>query len=391
MAKQEKKVRGVFEKVPGSGVWWIRFIDAEGVLRREKVGSKSAAITLYGKRKSDAWQGKKLPKKLRTRQVRFSELADDYLQYATANSLGKDVDKYRIRKLRDAFGDRSAEIPIADLREWFGEQAWEPGTFNRCRTVLGLIYKLGIENKKAESNPARLLKRQKEPDGRVRFLNQFEPDEESRLRKVMLAKYAGHMPEFEIALNTGLRRKEQYVRIDWSCVDFLRCDLFVPESKNGASRHIPLNAEALFAFRELFGRTRGEGPIFVAERGGDRLLGARHWFEDAVSEAGIRSFTWHDLRHTFASRLVMAGVDLRTAADLLGHKKIQMTMRYAHLAPEHKVAAVEKLSAFNALERKRQKPEEAVILTSVTPAEATDTRTDTEGKSALMVTSANVQ
>jgi integrase len=99
--------------------------------------------------------------------------------------------------------------------------------------------------------------------------------------------------------------------------------IFVPESKKGASRHIPLNAEALFAFRELFGRTRGEGPIFVAERGGDRLLGARHWFEDAVREAGIRSFTWHDLRHTFASRLVMAGVDLRTAADLLAIRKFR--------------------------------------------------------------------
>lgn len=186
MKKLTKKVRGVFEKVPGSGVWWIRFIDAEGALRREKAGSKSAAITLYGKRKSDAWQGNKLPKKLRTRVVRFSELADDYLSYAKGNNLGKDVDKYRIKKLRDAFGDRRAEVPIADLREWFGEQQWEPGTFNRCRTVLGLIYKLGIENNKVESNPARLLKRQKEPDGRVRFLKPVragrrEPFEESHL------------------------------------------------------------------------------------------------------------------------------------------------------------------------------------------------------------------
>ena len=204
-----KKVRGVFEKVPGTGVWWIRFVDAEGMLRREKVGSKSAAITLYGKRKSDAWQGRKIPKKLRTRVVRFSELADDYLIYAEANNLGKDSDKYRIKKLKHAFADRPAEVPIADLREWFNKQEWEPGTFIRCRTVLGLIYKLGIENKKIESNPARLLKRQREPDGRVRFLNQFEPDEESRLRKVILEDYPEHMVEFEIALDTGLRRKER--------------------------------------------------------------------------------------------------------------------------------------------------------------------------------------
>jgi len=151
------------------------------------------------------------------------------------------------------------------------------------------------------------------------------------------------MPEFEIALNTGLRRKEQYQRIDWSCVDFLRRDLFVPESKNGASRHIALNSGAVAAFQELFKRTGGKGPILVAKRGSARLLGARHWFEDAVTQAKIGSFRWHDLRHTFASRLVMAGVDLRTVADLMGHKKIQMTMRYAHLAPAHNLAAVDKL------------------------------------------------
>jgi integrase len=117
------------------------------------------------------------------------------------------------------------------------------------------------------------LKPRKTPDGRVRFLNQFEPDEESRLRKVILAKYAKHLPEFEVALNCGLRRKEQYVRIDWSSVDFLRSDLFVPASKSGKSRHIPLNAEALAGYSVLYARTKGEGPIFRAERGGAALSG----------------------------------------------------------------------------------------------------------------------
>src|SRR5262245_37750925 len=138
----QAKTRGVYEKIPGSGVWWIRYVDAEGVLRREKAGSKSAALNLRTKRKAEAWEGRKLPKKLRCRPVRFSELADDYLIYATTNNLGKNVDKYRIQKLKSAFGDRPAEIPIADLREWFADQDWAPGTYNRCRTVLGLIYKL---------------------------------------------------------------------------------------------------------------------------------------------------------------------------------------------------------------------------------------------------------
>lgn len=76
---------------------------------------------------------------------------------------------------------------------------------------------------------------------------------------------------------------------------------------------------------------------------GEPLHGYKHWFEPAVSEAGVRDFTWYCLRHTFASRLVMAGVDLRTVAELMGHQQIQMTMRYAHLAPAHTLAAVERL------------------------------------------------
>ena len=134
----------------------------------------------------------------------------------------------------------------------------------------------------------------------------------------------------------------------------MRKDLHVPPSKNGEGRHVSLNAEARAAFERLRQRKIGdgpvpirvEGPIFVS-RNGDRLLGARHWFEDAIEKAGIQHFTWHDLRHTFASRLVMADVDIRTVAELMGHKKIQMTMRYAHLAPEHKLVAVERLSSYN--------------------------------------------
>ena len=73
------------------------------------------------------------------------------------------------------------------------------------------------------------------------------------------------------------------------------------------------------------------------------LLGYKHWFDPSVAHAGLRDFTWYCLRHTFASRLVMRGVDLRTVAELMGHKTIQMTMRYAHLAPAHALAAVERL------------------------------------------------
>lgn len=97
-------------------------------------------------------------------------------------------------------------------------------------------------------------------------------------------------------------------------------------------RHIPLNSVSVAAFKALQQRSLdGAGPVFASIRG-KPLEGYKHWFGPAVSEAGIKDFTWYCLRHTFASRLVMAGVDLRTVAELMGHQQIQMTMRYAHLA-----------------------------------------------------------
>jgi len=357
--------RGLFQKEPGSKVYWIRYVDSEGRLRRERAGSKSDAIDLVRKRKADALRKVKLPEKLNRRVVPFSELCDDAKKYTQANNEGHESDTYRIDALKKEFGERNAEtIRIAEFRRWFDSQTWKPGTYNRCRTVLFSIYRLGMENGKVTVNPARILKRRKVSDDRVRFLNQFPPletkieylkafnTEEGRLRAVVENEYPQHLDELVIAMNTGMRRKEQYIRLDWSCVDLTRKDLAVPQSKNGEGRHISLNADARDAFDRLRTRKIGndavpiqmEGPIFVG-RAGEPLLSARHWFEDAIEKAGIKDFTWHDLRHTFASRLVMAGVDITTVAALMGHKKIQMTMRYAHLAPAHKLDAVERLCA----------------------------------------------
>ena len=76
---------------------------------------------------------------------------------------------------------------------------------------------------------------------------------------------------------------------------------------------------------------------------GETLAGPRYWFEPALKQSKIYKFSWHCLRHTFASRLVMAGVDIRTVQELMGHKSISMTVRYSHLAPKHTLAAVELL------------------------------------------------
>jgi integrase len=359
---KKKPPRGIYERKPNQ--WYVRYADSTGRIRRELAGTKGMAIALYSKRKTEALQGRKLPETLRKRAVPFSELCDDAEKYATANNEGFKNDVIRIKQLRAEFGQRAAEsIPIEAIRTYFGGQGWKDGTANRMRTVLFSIYRLGIENGKVSLNPAKLLKRKKVSDDRVRFLNQFEPlptkvkylkehkTEEARLRAVIEHEFPEHMEAFDIALNTGLRSKEQFIRIDWSCVDLVRRNLGVPQSKNGKGRHIPLNGVALAAFESVHKKrvgkdaVRADGPIFLG-RDGKRLQSAKHWFLRAVKKAGIADFTWHDLRHSFASRLVMADVNIRTVAELMGHRSLTMTMRYAHLAPEHNQVAVDRLNRY---------------------------------------------
>ncbi|MBZ5687258.1 MAG: site-specific integrase [Acidobacteriia bacterium] len=400
-----KKIRGVFEKVPRSGEWWIQYFDSEGRRRREKAGTKGNAIDLYRKRKLEALTGAKLPEKLRFRVVKFSEIAEDARTYVRTNNSGFKFDEYRLNRLIAEFGNRPAEISIEDLRRWIGEQDWSPATCNRYKTMLSLVYRLGIEHKKVKTNPAKLLKRKREDNERVRFLGQLLPektededlkdlkDEEARLRAVVVKDYPAHLPELMIALHTGMRPSEQYA-LRWDRVDLIRHLISIPKSKNGKARHIPLNTEALGAFTELSKRRSPSGWVFVT-MDGERLCGYKHWFGPAVETAGIRDFTWYSLRHTFASRLVMAGVDLRTVAELMGHKTIQMTMRYAHLAPEHNLAAVEKLVSLTSYSAKsEEQPGDKAADTSgpellISERSATRTATSVKDKALVEVVAAS--
>jgi hypothetical protein len=150
---EKRAPRGVYEKVPGSEVWWVRFADETGRIRRERAGTKGAAIKLYQKRKTEVLQGKKLPETLRRRVVKFSEIADDALEYCKAHNQGQKFDGYRISRLKEEFDNYAAEIPIEELRRWFNDQEWEPGTYNRYKSTLSLMYRLGIENGKVSSIP----------------------------------------------------------------------------------------------------------------------------------------------------------------------------------------------------------------------------------------------
>lgn len=152
-------------------------------------------------------------------------------------------------------------------------------------------------------------------------------------------------PMVMISLNTGMRRGELFT-IKWENIDFKNSNLTVVGgiSKSGRTRHIPLNSEVQNILQEWKLQTKGtRGLVFKSMRGRKFDNVGSSWAR-ILKKADIESFRWHDMRHTFASRLVMAGVDLNTVRELLGHSDYNMTLRYAHLAPAHKAAAVEKLA-----------------------------------------------
>ena len=159
--------------------------------------------------------------------------------------------------------------------------------------------------------------------------------------------YTDHMkPLVLLALNTGMRRGELF-NLHWKDVDTKGARLTVRGygAKSGRTRHIPLNDEAVTILKGWQETTGAEtGYVFPSDDGG-RLDNINSAWAGVLNMAGILDFRFHDLRHTFASWLVMGGVDLNTVRDLLGHADLKMTLRYAHLAPEHKAAAVATLKA----------------------------------------------
>jgi site-specific recombinase XerD len=375
-AKTRRNPRGVYEKVRGSGEWWICYWDAQGRKRREKVGTKGNAILLYRKRKTEALQGKKLPEKLRRPTVTFAEIAKDALAYSKAHKRTYQDDVQRMERVLGWFRDRSADsITPQDIERHFEEyvddEGWAPSTVNHHRSLLSLTYRLAIRNGKASSNPARATRHRREDNSRVRYLT---PEEESKLRVELAARWPGHVPELDFALHTGLRLSEMY-GLDWQDVDLPRSLVLIRRGKNGDSRYARLNSVALKALTELRKRGDGTGRV-IRNLEGESLAGPRYWFEKAIQKAGIADFHWHDLRHTFASRLTMAGVGLRAVQDALGHKSIAMTVRYSHLAPDFLLNVVEKLV-----------PKQGVVVSTA----PTDTTTDTGTLSQLEPQPTHVQ
>lgn len=193
-----------------------------------------------------------------------------------------------------------------------------------------------------EDNPLRKISKLKEPRGRVRFLS----DEERE--RLLTACRGSHNQDLYLtvilAMSTGGRRAEIW-GLSWKRVDLKNGFITFIETKNDEPRSVPLQGHALVLMQERSKVPRIDTElVFPSPKNPQKHFDFRRPFQIALKAAQIENFRWHDLRHCAASYLVMAGADMRTVAEILGHKTMQMTQRYAHLSPEHLKDAVAKMN-----------------------------------------------
>jgi integrase len=340
-----KEDRGIFQR---GKVWYIRFVK-NGKLITERSGLvKGDALNLVKLRKSQMDDERNHPEKHRA-QILWDDIIDDLIEIKRQKSAKEypdrkfDAGRYQI--VRAWFAGRpAAKITAAEVRAKLASVGKRPATANRYRTVIGHIYKIALQNGKvdANANPVRFIEREHERNKIVRFLNQFADDEETRLRTaIRTSRYPQREAEVDLALNTGMRQQELY-RLRWEDVNLLRGQITIQQPKSGeTAEHVPINASARAALAKL--RALYPKAELVAPLGYDSSH--RRWWLSVLKSAKITKFRWHDLRHTFASRLVMAGVSIYSVKELMRHASVVTTERYAHLAPKHLHAEIATLDA----------------------------------------------
>lgn len=340
MKSEPKKSKGVFERPKNSGHWWIRYADEFGVERREAIGSYKLAVKMYHVRKGQVAERRHLPRAARARPVLMRDAIKAHLERQEAELRSTSDLKRYARIWTEELGSKPlSAVKPSDIEAYLARRRPQVSQQTLAHEVAFLrrLFSLARRDGLTETNPTQGLARPPS-SSRLRFLS--EEEEKALLEK--LSKPSQDM--FRFALHTGLRRGEQFA-LRWEHVDMRARVLRLPRSKTGNPRAVSLNDTALNVLKGLPRRLKC--PWVFPNPAGTNHRNAHNFinrvFIPAVKEAGIEDFHWHDIRHTFASRLAMRGVEIRTIAELMGHKTIQMTMRYAHLSPEFLGEAVRKL------------------------------------------------
>jgi integrase len=284
------------------------------------------------------------------------------------------------RKFTFLFDKPMTDISIGLIQEWImseKERGLKPSTINRYLMMLKSALNSAVRgvNSKEQilvSNPISSVRPLKVDNKREpRYLSTSEEhtirnalkerDIEKKAERVSAnkwrdcrgypqlgetcIKYFDYItPMVLISINSGCRRGELF-GLEWSDVDFEKELLRIQgnKCKSGKTRFIPMNRECAYVFNEWKREHNGNTIVFPS-RGGTELATVKKAWANVLQRASIDKFRWHDLRHTFASKLVNNGVDLYVVKELLGHSSLEMTERYSHLAPSKKYEAVQTLS-----------------------------------------------
>jgi integrase len=288
---------------------------------------------------------------------------------------GNETLKLLDRNFSYLYSKNLSDITKWDIDKWRTEKlnsGLAATTVNRITSTLKGVFSRAVEWEAIPANPLAKIKPKKvDTKARIRYLS---PDEESRLltalddreneqitkresgnswRKtrnrqlkdpIKKTSFTDHLkPIVLLALHTGLRRGELF-NLKWSDVMLEDSNPhFTVEgttAKSSTTRHLPLNEIAEKTIRQWQSQSNNSGLVFPSPRTGKRMETIKSSWSSLMKRAEIKNFRLHDLRHTFASKLVMRGVSLYTVKELLGHSSIEMTQRYAHLAPENKIRAV---------------------------------------------------
>ncbi|MBI4245215.1 MAG: site-specific integrase, partial [Planctomycetes bacterium] len=318
--------------------YWYR-----GKRHRQKVGpSRRQAESVLNKIKVSIAENRFLDVR-KQQKILFKDMAREYIErYSRQNKKSSDKDESILKRLIPLFGNRYlyeiTPLMIEDYKARRISDGRLAATVNREIACMKHMFTKAIEWGKANENPVKKVKLFKVNNRRIRFL------EKSAIKALLDACSDSLKPIVVVAFNTGMRRSE-ILNLRWDDVDFVRDIITLRDTKNYEQRHIPMNTEARKALETLRLRCPTDSPYVFCDTQGNRIHkdSLSRAFRLTVKRVGIKDFHLHDCRHTFASHMVMAGVDIVTVKELLGHKSLDMTLRYSHLSPNHKHSAVELL------------------------------------------------
>lgn len=326
-------------KRKGSAKWWASWNDQNGRRYRKSTGTedKELAQAVAAKWKQESFMEHHFG------AIPEIPFRDALLRYGkerkreNPQSYEASV-RYRLQFFLDKFdGLTLSEINLVRIQDFSDErldQVKQATVQKELATLKAILNKAHREGRLFTVPPFPRMKKLK---GRCRWLTL---EEERRL----LAAAAKHLkPLITFALDTGGRRSE-LLKLDWRNVDLERGLVTFTKTKNGEDRSIRLTERAKQVLKDL--RPKDIGPVFTY--GGKPMKDIKHSFDKARQDAGVEDFRFHDLRHTFASRLVQQGVPLYEVMHLTGHKSFSMVQRYS-LAPDYQERAIEALNSYGTI------------------------------------------